>query len=103
MSRVFVEEKGTFEITIAGQPYTFVERDASEGRPWVETIKDQITQHRRVGSVFGVPLEELLEREGRGSGIPLVVETLVEWLKANGATLLTRFDGDDGQDLMHIR
>jgi hypothetical protein len=67
-----------------GKAYTFIERDAAEGKPWVEVIKEQITQHRRVGSVFGVPLEELLEREGRTNGIPLLVETLIEWLKANG-------------------
>jgi len=34
------------------------------------------------GSIFGVPLKEILERENRGSNIPLLVERLTEWIQS---------------------
>ena len=35
--------------------------------------------------VMGIEIADLLAREGRGTGIPILVEAIVTWLEQNGA------------------
>ena len=50
-------------------------------------ISEQIKKFKKTGAVFGVPLEEILQREGTNTNVPRVVSFLVDWLRRNGFSL----------------
>ena len=56
----------------------------------LERIQKQIFKHKKTGVIFGIPVEQVLRQEKRhiddgGSGIPMVVEYIVEYLRTNGS------------------
>eukprot|EP00005_Dracoamoeba_jomungandri_P012984 CAMPEP_0174275506 /NCGR_PEP_ID=MMETSP0439-20130205/59862_1 /TAXON_ID=0 /ORGANISM="Stereomyxa ramosa, Strain Chinc5" /LENGTH=695 /DNA_ID=CAMNT_0015367615 /DNA_START=362 /DNA_END=2446 /DNA_ORIENTATION=- len=78
--------------------YLLLHPNEIEVKEWVTTLieiggakKSQVTEKKendipptKQGDCFGVPLEQLLENEGRvASGVPLVVEVTVEYIRAN--------------------
>lgn len=54
----------------------------------LERIQKQIFKHKKTGVIFGIPVDQVLRQEKRhiddgGSGIPMVVEFIVEYLRQN--------------------
>eukprot|EP01100_Stratorugosa_tubuloviscum_P009446 TRINITY_DN3972_c2_g1_i1.p1 TRINITY_DN3972_c2_g1~~TRINITY_DN3972_c2_g1_i1.p1 ORF type:complete len:711 (-),score=302.83 TRINITY_DN3972_c2_g1_i1:69-2201(-) len=64
-----------FDLLTPKSRYTFLDPHGI----WIKDLAELI--RKKKNKVFGTPLEEVLEIEGRNNGIPIVIEVLTKWLE----------------------
>jgi len=76
------EDTKIYTLTFGNEKLQFKSEKSLEN---ILSIKKQLQKHQKIGSLFGVSLEEILERENRKDhGIPLLVEMAANCVRENG-------------------